>query len=102
MEDNDIMTAIGFLFWAAISTLIGALIGKRRGRPISGVVWGFLLGPLGWIIVALLKDLRPKCPLCGAAFVPGSLRCCHCGGEICSGTIHDYERWKKAKDSVEP
>jgi hypothetical protein len=83
--DSDIglvFFLIGFFVWILIFGLVGALIGRRRGRIGSGVFWGVLFGPLGWLIVALLKDLRPKCPHCGSAFVAGASRCCHCGGEI--------------------
>jgi hypothetical protein len=65
-----------------IGGLVGALIGRSRGRLVDGLGWGIILGPIGWLIVALLKDLRPKCPHCGSAFNPGASRCCHCGGDI--------------------
>lgn len=34
-------------------TSIGLLIGKARGRPASGAFFGFLLGPIGWLITLL-------------------------------------------------
>ena len=34
---------------ATLSGLIGAWIGKRSNRPEAGFVWGFILGPVGWI-----------------------------------------------------
>lgn len=68
-------------FWI-LCILIGAVIGKRRGRAGSGVVWSALFGPLGWLIVLLLEDRRPKCPHCRSVYNSGASRCCHCGGEI--------------------
>ena len=104
--DTDILDIftffIGLVVWILIFGLVGALIGKRRGRIGSGVFWGVLFGPLGWLITALLTDLRPKCSLCGAAVNRGATRCCHCGGEISSGTLQEYERWKKSKEPTEP
>jgi hypothetical protein len=73
---------VGFFVWILIFGLVGALIGRYRGRIGSGVFWGVLFGPLGWLITALLKDLRPKCPHCAAAFNAAASHCCHCGGEI--------------------
>ena len=48
------------IFWLIASPAVGALVGRRRGRVGSGVVWGLMLGPLGWLIVALLDGLRPR------------------------------------------
>jgi hypothetical protein len=53
-----------FIGWV-LCVLIGALIGKYKGRVDSGVIWSALLGPIGWLIVALQQDLRQKCPECG-------------------------------------
>jgi hypothetical protein len=84
--DTDILDIftffIGLVVWILIFGLVGALIGRRRGRIGSGVFWGVLFGPLGWLITALLKDLRLKCSLCGGVINPGVSRCCHCGGEL--------------------
>lgn len=67
--------------------LIGALIGKYKGRTESGACWAALLGPIGWLIVALQEDLRQKCPECGGAVVPGARKCKNCGSVIKRATI---------------
>jgi hypothetical protein len=33
----------------AIFGLFGAWIGKRSGRGEAGFLWGFILGPFGWL-----------------------------------------------------
>jgi hypothetical protein len=45
------------------------------------VVWGGLLGPIGWIIVLFL-DHREKCGECRGPIVEGAKRCQHCGAEV--------------------
>ena len=47
----------------------------------SGVVWGALLGPIGWILVLFL-DQRAKCPECRESLAEGAKRCQHCGFEF--------------------
>ena len=37
----------------------GGFIGVLRARVGFGAVTGFLLGPIGWIIVLMMSDLRP-------------------------------------------
>jgi hypothetical protein len=68
-----------FVVWIVFCVLVGALIGKHRGRAGSGVIWGGLLGPVGWLIVALMEDMRPKCTQCGGVIVEGARKCLHCG-----------------------
>jgi len=65
-----------------IGGLVGALIGRSRGRLVDGLGWGIILGPIGWLIVALLKDLRQKCPHCRGTIVVGARKCMHCGEDL--------------------
>jgi hypothetical protein len=71
-----------FIGWLIFQTLVGALIGKFKGRVDSGVFWSFFLGPIGWLIVALMTDLRQKCPECRGAVIPGARKCKNCGSAI--------------------
>lgn len=38
----------------------GCFIGKRRGQPIGGAIWGLILGPIGIFIASFAKDMRPR------------------------------------------
>lgn len=50
--------------WAIAITiacaLIGALIGWAKGRALAGMIWGLVLGPIGWIVIALMRSKLPK------------------------------------------
>lgn len=53
----------GIIFWlvlAVVGGLIGSVVARAKHAPTQlGFLWGFFLGPLGWIIAALvLKDGR--------------------------------------------
>jgi hypothetical protein len=75
-----------FVFWIpglCVLSLIGYLIGKGKGRGADGAVWGMLLGPIGWMVIALGPDTRRKCPLCAGPLPDAKVtRCRHCGQEI--------------------
>ncbi len=48
-----LITIMGtILIWLIIGPLIGHIISPEK----SGWAWGLFLGPLGWIIAAILKD----------------------------------------------
>jgi hypothetical protein len=65
----------------AISGGIGALIGNGKERAFAGFLWGFCLGIIGWIIIAIAPDERRKCPKCGT--VIGNFPVCRgCGQDV--------------------
>ena len=57
----------------------GALIGWIKGRMLAGIVWAAVLGPIGWIIVALSASALPMCPECGKGNPASAKACRHCG-----------------------
>jgi len=38
--------------------VVGLEVGRRRGHPGLGFWWGVLLGPPGWLLVAIGPDDR--------------------------------------------
>ena len=62
--------------------LIGLLIGKNKGRGCEGFFFGLLLGPIGWVITALLGDESPKCPECLGVVNKKAKRCKNCGADL--------------------
>ena|ERR1700678_2067315 len=69
------------LLWAIIGGFIGAGLGREKNQSASGLVWGALLGPIGWIIVYFLPHRGPKCPECLAPIAPDARKCRHCGSQ---------------------
>lgn len=39
--------------WLLVNGGIGAALGRAKGLTLDGVVYGCLLGPLGWLVVLL-------------------------------------------------
>lgn len=73
----------GFLcFWLPVSILVGLLIGQYKGRPVLGAVLGLLLGPIGWLLVAVMSNARPTCPFCKGYIVAKALKCKQCASTI--------------------
>jgi hypothetical protein len=70
------------IIWMIIGLLIGTLIGQIKGRTGAGAFFGLLLGPLGWIIIALGPNKKPKCPFCGGIIVEGAVKCKNCGSDL--------------------
>lgn len=42
-----------YALYFAIVVLVGALIGKAKGRMGAAIFFSLLLGPIGWLIIAL-------------------------------------------------
>lgn len=54
------------LVWGVFA-VVGALIGNSKNRVGAGAFWGFLLGPIGWIIVLLGPNYSNKTDSSAAA-----------------------------------
>jgi hypothetical protein len=46
------------LLWNVAFALVGLALGYWRGRPWEGLVWGALLGPLGWLALLARPSAR--------------------------------------------
>lgn len=80
MEIQGIME---ILAWVIIGSLIGGFIGSAKNQASTGVWLGLLLGPLGWIIVAVLPAVSAaQCPHCHGGVDGVAAVCCHCGRDI--------------------
>ena len=66
----------------AVSALIGRLVGQTKNKPVRGAIAGFLLGPLGWLLIAVSGDEHPKCPHCRGNVVARARKCKNCGSHI--------------------
>lgn len=70
------------LFITVACALVGALIGWAKGRWLAGLIWGALLGPIGWLVIALSKSGHLECVECGRHNVPAAKVCRHCGVDL--------------------
>lgn len=71
------------LFWflvSLITVLVGAVLGRSKGRVGDGVMLSLFFGPLGWPMISAKPDLR--CPECRRGAEEGSRRCQHCGCQL--------------------
>jgi len=70
----------------ALFGAVGMLIGQRKGRAGAGLFFGMLLGPIGWLVVALgpsRQDLMSvACPHCGGRLPIEQEQCEHCGNRV--------------------
>jgi hypothetical protein len=94
-------TITDFVIWAFFAALIGVLIGQSKGRAVDGLVLGVLLGPLGWLLIAVGPNKKPKCPDCGGVVVSGAKKCKNCGALI-GFDIGEYEKTKANAKSARP
>lgn len=102
-----LQTCIGTLldpalwWWALALTIgcaaIGALIGWMKGRWLAGLLWGAALGPVGWIVVLLMRANTRECPECGHANAASAKTCGHCGVDL-AGAMQRSERSRRKRD----
>ena len=72
--------------WMIGGALMGAIIGNWRGRLVAGLIWGALLGVIGWALVGFGPDARkPKsapCPYCLQPMPLLQRECAHCKHDV--------------------
>ena len=78
MNEDGVIYLI-LIFGLFLNLGLGAIIGQRKGRTGMGLLLGFLLGPIGWILIALGPNMKPKCSQCGGVLADGAKKCMHCG-----------------------
>jgi len=73
-------------FSAVLGGGVGFAIGRTRNRESLGLLLGLLLGPLGWLIIAVMPADKPeseypliKCPACLGEIPAIASKCRHCG-----------------------
>lgn len=89
-----------------LSAAVGYVIGHRLGRPVAGIVWALLLGPLGWLVVLAVGDARSRCAECGKPLAAEhARRCAACGarrGTARGGSAVDpVDAWAE-KEALRP
>jgi predicted amidophosphoribosyltransferase len=70
------------ILWCVLGGLVGLAIGQKKGRTGEAFLLGFLLGPIGWLLVGLGPSMGPKCPHCGGSVEAGFTACRHCGRDL--------------------
>jgi len=71
-----------YLFLVIVGGFVGNLIGTSKNRIVWGMFMGILLGPLGWLIVALGPNNGPRCPFCKGVVIKGATKCKNCGSDL--------------------
>lgn len=76
-------------WWLAsvgLGAVIGSVVGASRHRPLAGAIWGALLGPIGWLIVAVGPDdaerRAKRCPHCLGLLPLQQVECAHCNRRV--------------------
>lgn len=71
-----------YLIGFTISGLIGYLIGKPKGAGGFGFIVSVLLGPIGWLIIAIHGGNLKKCPNCAERVKPEATVCRFCQSKL--------------------
>ncbi|PMM16928.1 hypothetical protein [Vibrio breoganii] len=81
VEQNVEMLAV---FWL-VCTIVATHLGAKKGVPFLGFLNGLLMGPIGLLLVVLVKDqLRFSCPNCAESIMKKAKICPYCKTELSS------------------
>lgn len=70
------------LAYLVVAAAIGAAVGATKGRPVAGAVFGLLIGPFGWLLIAIGPNEKPACPFCKGTIIEGAVKCKNCGSDL--------------------
>lgn len=73
-----------FIFIWLLFGVIGAIIGNPKGRGGDGFLLGILFGPIGILIILVIKGNRKTCPFCKELINKEAVRCSRCQKELVS------------------
>lgn len=69
--------------WWIVCAIISAIIGATKGELLTGLFWGFILGPIGIVITIVRRgDAYDECPYCVEPVRKGAVKCPHCKSRI--------------------
>lgn len=85
MTFNIIFWLCFYLFFFALSVYIG----RRKGNLIAGVLLGYVLGPIGALLMYFSKDRRHvTCPSCQQLIEKNAYICPHCRSKVGIKVLH--------------
>jgi hypothetical protein len=102
---------MAFLIAIVVCSVIGGLIGRAKGYPVAGFVWGALLGLIGIVVVLCLhRKTGPElagreAPRVAAAVAvpvdasPPQTQCAYCGTSR-PATVRNCEHCGSAQTQV--
>lgn len=83
---EPLLALVLIFVYAFVCGMVAMGIGRNKGREKSGFWWGFLLGIVGIIIVAILPPLaegqRRPCPSCAELVLVDAKKCRFCGESL--------------------
>jgi hypothetical protein len=81
------MWMLWLFIWIILLGAVGAFLGSRKGRTGEGLFLGALLGPIGWLIIAVMRGDRIDCPACRERIAPDALICPRCQTPLANGFV---------------
>ncbi|QQX80034.1 hypothetical protein JK628_21540 [Shewanella sp. KX20019] len=77
---DNIVFWLGFYLLMLLASII---IGYRKGNIVAGALLGYVLGPIGVLILLLSKDRKMlPCPECGSKIHRHSYKCPKCHQKV--------------------